>query len=254
MQESLPVILAVPGAYRQKAAALGLPLAHMTYALRGANLYRTGPAAGQGGVMAVDCAGGYTGTPAGLAAQAGRECTACGYTGIFLDREAPPDASLRAGCAALERMCRTRGLHLYVSPALAACAPAAAVLVSTAVTSGTLQRRLLDAETRYGRGHVALDLEVLRADITPGKPDGRGKPLSAAALDALIRSRKPKIFFSDDLCTHYFTYRADGQTHFVLFDDAQSLRRKLETGARLHARCAFVFYPEAAAVLPQLLT
>ena len=35
----------------------------------------------------------------------------------------------------------------------------------------------------------------------------------------------PSVFFSHELCAKYFTYQRDGRAHFVLFDDADTIRR-----------------------------
>ena len=38
----------------------------------------------------------------------------------------------------------------------------------------------------------------------------------------------PNTFYSEDLCAKYFTYRTD-KPHFVLFDDEQSIQKKVDT-------------------------
>ena len=50
--------------------------------------------------------------------------------------------------------------------------------------------------------------------------------------------------YSDALCARYFTLTRQGQTHFVLFDDARTLRRKLELARQLGIRDALVMLPE----------
>lgn len=254
MQENLPVLLAVPGNARQKAASYGLPLVHMTYMLGSTRLYRTQLPAGRGGVMAVDCSETYSGTPATLVADATRECMARGFTGIFLDRDQPANGTLAAACTALDRTCDAKQIRLYVSPSLARHAPSAAVLISTAVSSGTLEQHLLHAAERYGHGRIAMDVERMCTDFTLPAPSGQGNALTAVAFHELVEKLHPNIFFSSELCANYFTYRKDGRAHFVLFDDARSIQRKLALGKRLGVRCAFLFYPEVETFLPQLLT
>ena len=60
------------------------------------------------------------------------------------------------------------------------------------------------------------------------------------------------MFFSQDLCARYFTYTREGETHFVLFDDADTLQQKLQTGTRMGFSAAFLMYPEVRDLLPQL--
>ena len=62
------------------------------------------------------------------------------------------------------------------------------------------------------------------------------------------------MFSSRDLCAHYFTYmsRSTG-AHFVLFDDAESLRQKRALAQEVGIRQFFLLYPEVADLLPALL-
>ena len=48
---------------------------------------------------------------------------------------------------------------------------------------------------------------------------------------------RPSIFFSNELCARYFTYMSkETGAHFVLFDDGETLRRKMEVARRLGIR------------------
>ena len=62
------------------------------------------------------------------------------------------------------------------------------------------------------------------------------------------------MFFSPDLCAHYFTYmsRQNG-AHFVLFDDAGSIRKKLQVARNLGISSAVLAYPQVDDLLPELL-
>ena len=73
-----------------------------------------------------------------------------------------------------------------------------------------------------------------------------------AALQDLLDRESPSVFFSQDLCARYFTYARDGETHFVLFDDADTLSQKLRTGGNMGFAAAFLMYPEVQDLLPKL--
>ncbi len=73
----------------------------------------------------------------------------------------------------------------------------------------------------------------------------------AEALDALLRA-EPAVFFSQALCARYFTYRKGGETRFVLFDDAETLRRKLRVARESGIPDALCVYPEVQDLLPRL--
>ena len=81
---------------------------------------------------------------------------------------------------------------------------------------------------------------------------GEGRPLSQQEFQALVDRETPAVFFSQDLCARYFTYTRDGETHFVLFDDADTLQQKLRTGSALGFSAAFLMYPEVRDLLPRL--
>ena len=117
--------------------------------------------------------------------------------------------------------------------------------------------RLAFAETlaRRGRdraGGLALDVQRLRMDFTLPAQSGEGRPLSGRELQDLLDRESPSVFFSQDLCARYFTYARDGETHFVLFDDADTLSQKLRTGGNMGFAAAFLMYPEVQDLLPKL--
>ena len=73
-----------------------------------------------------------------------------------------------------------------------------------------------------------------------------------AALDALLKERQPAVFFSKDLFARYFTYTKDGEAHFILFDDADTLRQKLRLGRQLGVAAAFFLWPEVCDIADSL--
>ena len=50
----------------------------------------------------------------------------------------------------------------------------------------------------------------------------------------------------------YFTYSAGSGTHFVLFDDAETLRQKVRLAQGLGIQTAFLMFPEISDLLPEL--
>ena len=74
--------------------------------------------------------------------------------------------------------------------------------------------------------------------------------MSRERLQKLMDEAKPAVFFSPELCARYFTCLRKGLPRFILFDDADTIRRKLRTGASVGAAAAFVMYPEVEDILP----
>ena len=144
------------------------------------------------------------------------------------------------------------GRRLYVPEIYAAASPETVVLLCTALSGGSLQGRLEETCAAYGAQRLALDLERLMMDFPLPCPSGEGIRLSREEL--AIRMQGRSVFYAEDLCARYFTYRRGGQTHFVLFDDAGTLRRKIEMGQALGIREGFVMLPEVEDLTGSLFT
>lgn len=190
--------------------------------------------------------------PEALTAAVLRECRRRSYSGAVLDWDQPVRGDLSSLARSLSAAARKNRLALYAPEAYAASAPAAVIPVCTALSGGNLTQRLRQAVSVRGAGRLALDLERLRMDFLLPCPSGEGRPLEAEAFSALMEREKPAVFFSADLCARYFTCVRDGQTHFVLFDDADTLAQKLRIGRALGAQAAFLQYPEVADLLERL--
>ena len=185
--------------------------------------------------------------PEALAAALERECLRRGFLGAVLDFEAAPREDLRALAQSLGERFPRRRWPLYLPEPYAA--PGGTVLLNSAVSGGDLGQYLREGKQRWRQ--AALDLQRLRMDFPLPCPSGQGTPLSAEALDALLRE-EPAVFFSQALCARYFTYRKGGETRFVLFDDAETLRRKLRVARECGIPDAIAVYPEVYDLLPQL--
>ncbi len=178
------------------------------------------------------------------------ECLRRSYDGIVLDWH--HSGTEHGGLTArVGRLCGQYGRRLFVPEKYAAHAPQATVLVNTAVTGGTLKSCLDDAVRRFGSARIALDLERLRLDFTLPHSAGLRRALS---LTELRRLREGKaLYLSEELCARYFTYRAGNDNHYVLFDDAQTLRRKAAMAENMGIREAFFMLPEVVDIAGELL-
>lgn len=181
-------------------------------------------------------------------------CAQRGFGGVMLDVEPPPTPYLARLIALLDESLARRGLGLMLPEAYANYAQRAKLCLSSAISGGSLRRRLEGAVQRYGAGRIALCLRRVREDFYLPAPEGRGAPLTEEELQALIARLDPAVFFSPELCAHYFTYmsRTTG-AHFVLFDDGQSLRRKRALARELGIGTILLLLPESADVLGEAL-
>ena len=208
----------------------------LCYSLRnGPRLWRcAAPETIRGGVlMAEDSAQGELGDPALCCAQAVRECEARGAAGFWANWEHPPSPAREALTARLERSLQAAGRSLYVNEPYAACTESARVLISSALSGGTLEARLTEALERYGRPRLVLAVERVAEAFCLPAPSGRGEYLTPGQVEALRRRHGARVHRSRELCESYFTYQDGEQTRLVLFDTDEDVREKLRLAQRL---------------------
>lgn len=100
---------------------------------------------------------------------------------------------------------------------------------------------------------MALDAQRVRMDFTLPARTGEGRALSAEQFREICRRESPAVFFSVELCAKYFSYSREGSAHFLLFDDADTLKRKLRLASSLNLAAAFLMWPEVSDLLPELI-
>lgn len=209
--------------------------AHLAYRIgRGPHLFRAGGSPPpSGGLMVLDNREfDGLGTCTGFCQEVVRECSARSFSGAVLDFEGrlPP---LEQMACRLDELFHQRGLSLYVPEAYGPCTTYAGVMVSSALSGGSLSVRLEEVCQRFGRDRVVLALSRVAEDFLLPSPTGSGVPLSQRELADLTARLHPAVFFSHELCARYFTYMSrDSGAHFVLFDDGDTLARKLELARR----------------------
>lgn len=257
MFSDLELILTVPPEGAKPTQANGLTPAHMAYRVGdGPHLFRAAlPTASRGGYMVIDDVGfNGLGEATPLCHEILRECTARGFTGVICDFEAKPFQVLTRAVAQLGELLEKRGWPLLVPESYAHATDKARVLVSSALSGGSLKQKLTDAVERYGRSRVVLAVERTALDFYLPSPTGQGAPLTREELAARMEDLAPSVFFSDELCAHYFTYmsRQNG-AHFILFDDAGSIRKKLYIARSLGISTAVLSWPQVDDLLDTVL-
>lgn len=255
MEEKQRLILAVEPGDITAAGAWELPIAHLAYRMGdGPHLFRANtPLIPTGGWMVIDDARFTQGDGAeGFCNEVLRECAARRFTGVVCRFRGRESAVLADVTAHLAEACKGRGIGCFVTEAYGPSAPDAKVIVSTAISGGSLQVRLEEAAARFGK-RLALWVERVAEDFLLPSPGGEGAPLTAEELRRRREERGGAVFFSPELCAHYFTYMSGDKGHFVLFDDAGSIRKKLRMAEGMGIDAAFLPYDSAADVLPELL-
>lgn len=251
------LILAAPLEHMDAAEATGLDVARMIYRIgRGYHLYKAHAANHvKGGLMVLDTDGYTGGGPASaLVGEILFECDKRGYNGIVLDIGRSPVSMLQYLTAYLASETQKRSLRFFVPESLHSAGENAVVLIPTALSGGTLTGHIGEAADKYGISRIALEIERVRMDFTLPAANGSGKELSAYELDALIEQHKTQSFFSKDLYAYYFNYRDKKGTHFVLYDNGASIKRKLQAAGSAGVENAFLFYPHVADIIDKIIT
>ena len=256
MISSSRIILTAPPDQSRAALGFGVPVAHMAYRLGGGpHLFRANlPVTAVGGLMVIDDAGfDGRGDPGPFCKEVVRECSLRGFTGVVCDFERPLSLSGRI-LSDLSGLLARQGWPLYVSESYARYSDSAKVLIPTALSGGTLQGRLEEAVERYGAERVVLAVERVAEDFYLPAPTGSGTRLTREELQQRMEERAPSVYFSSELCAHYYTYmNRDNGAHFVLFDDGGSIRKKIQVARRLGIRQAMLPYPEVEDVLGEIV-
>ena len=243
----MQAFIAVTPEEEREAARHHLPLAHVAYRLGedSSLLRRNLLLQTRGGLLSVsDRDAPAVGDPGALCAAVLRECGRREYQGVLLDFEAPPRPDLMRLVRLLGERLPAARRTLYVPEGYASAAPHAPVLCNSAVSGGSWIEYLRENVQRLGPGRLALDLERVRMDFSLPSPTGHGTPLTGQELARLMEREAPAVFCSPELCARYFTYTRSGETHFILFDDGETLRRKLRAAASLGCAAAFLMWPE----------
>lgn len=249
-------LMAVPPNRLGELRGLSVIPGHMAYRVgRGPHLFRSGETGTvRGGMMMLDgrgCDG--VGSPGPFCQEVVRECAARNFSGVICDFEGQPNSLLTAILRGLEDGLSRRGWTLHVPEHYGRLVPGARVMISSALSGGSLELRLREAMERFGGGRVTLALQRTAEDFLLPAPGGSGTPLSREELRQKLERLRPSVFFSRELCARYFTYTTrEGRPHFVLFDDPDTLRQKLEVARRLGLHTFLAAWPEvedAAAAL-----
>ncbi|SBW06631.1 conserved hypothetical protein [uncultured Eubacteriales bacterium] len=258
MQTSFKIILTAPPDQSRTALALGVPVAHMAYRVGGGpHLYRSNmPVAIRGGLMVIDDTGfDGLGESAPFCQEVMRECGARNFDGVVCDFEARPFSILGKIVAELGELTHRRGWPMYVAEPYARFSDKTRVLIPTALSGGSLRQRLQEASEQYGAARVALAIERVAQDFFLPSPNGQGSPLTQEELETRIERLSPSIFFSNELCAYYFTYMSpQNGAHFILFDNAASIRKKLQVARSLDITDALIPYPQVTDLLPEILS
>jgi len=228
-------------------------LVHMAYRIAedGTLHSQPMPLSLRGGLMMLSFAGNPPGESDALCRTLLQLCLQRKFAGIVLDDDERSANGCRLAFAAkLERMLLAYHRRLIVPRSYAGAVEQSSILVCTALSGGSLHQVLEEACTQYGAERIVLDLQRLAMGFSLPCPSGEGQWMTLQELRQTMSGRA--VFFSEELCTRYFTVHRGGHTQFILFDDARTLQRKWQLGQQLGIKDALVMLPETEDLLEAL--
>ena len=176
-----------------------------------------------------------------LAADIARECRIRRFSWVFFDFETPQSALLLSYAS---QFIRSPGFTIFVPRMFAGNTSGAKTVISSSISGGSFSQMLRDAVSAYGCENICLDVSLTRKDFTMPSYMPEGRDISDRELCEITEKHSPSVFFSKDLCSKYFTYSENGEHHFVLFDDADTARAKLDIAEQMGIPYAFLLYSD----------
>ena len=142
----------------------------------------------------------------------------------------------------LSKLLYSRGIVHFIPISMAQAAPQAKLIITSAVSGGSYQEMLTGYAGRYGANRLCLELVRTCSDFLMPSYSPEGTVLSPTQFREIIEAYNPSVYFSQELCAKYCTYRKEEENHFLLFDDAASAAQKLNIAAKQGFFAAFMLY------------
>ena len=252
MTGKLKTFTVAHGADLMPAAALGFPCAWLAYTIENGELRMTARTPGRGGLMGL-----YTTSPLPknddlrrLAQAIGNAVRQRQYGGVLLDLPDSDEALTFAArlCPLLTGM----GIPLFLPIELGEASRDARLILPSAISGGSFDEMLARFTGFYPPSRLCLDLIRTRHDFSMPSPDADGHLLGSCAFEELLRNAG-QSYYARELCCRYFTYRAeDGKPHFVMFDDVETARRKVELARDAGLFAVFALYAEGGREIQEI--
>ena len=164
-------------------------------------------------------------------------CRRQGFSAVLADFDRPSALNVLRFCDALLR----QGVRPILPEESWVSGCGAELLISSAVSGGTLEERLREALERCPA--LCLDLERLRHRFHLPCPDGQGEPIPPEVLEAHL-SKGGEGGFSRELMCRALPLEEGDESGFILYDDRETLCEKVRLAASLGVRRGFVLWPE----------
>ncbi len=251
MNDKLRLYLATSASDAKAAEGLSFPCAYLLYIIAENGMLQRAQVslATRGGLLGIYRAEGLANADLErLARDIYGECGRRGLSGVVLDFEPAPEhvEIIRE----LSRKIMAKKLTVFCSPALYEYG--CKVIIPSAVSGGSFSDLLSSCVSRFGAQNVCLEVVRSCNDFTMPSYSPEGVALSPSEFRAITEKHRPGAYFSPDLCAKYFTYRNDGEAHFVIFDDLDTAAHKLDIARKQGIFGAFLLYSDWGTAVREL--
>ena len=164
------------------------------------------------------------------------------YVGILFDVSSSPEiiTSMQKICSVLSQK---KILH-FIPINLASISIDAKLIVPSSISGGSIYEMLNSLKEKYTASRLCIEIIRTRNDYTMPSYNPEGVFLSSEEYKNIIEKYSPHCFFSQELACKYFTYHTSENTHFVLYDDSETVIYKIKMAEKLGLFSAFLLYSE----------
>lgn len=156
------------------------------------------------------------------------------FKGIFIDIKTQEATTF---IQKLDEICKIRKIKLYVPMQFAKVVSHATIIIDTAISGGDIKNILEYALLEHDK--IATKIYYTAREFEIPSKDTSGK-----LIDGEIDLSDKNIFFSQSLCTNYFTNMRGNKCIFTIFDNYKALEEKISIIRQMDIEDIFLSYDD----------
>ena len=170
------------------------------------------------------------------------------FSGVFADIEDPEQQKVMLPI--LDETLFKENIPFFVPLSAENYVSHAIVTLQTDVSGGSLEEYVSQYIKQYGAHRLAAHLVPICANYKMPAFKSTDSDLHPKDIQALIQKYHASTFYSNELQCNYFTYMdEESRGHFVVFDNARTLQKKMENLEAMGISYFFMVYPDYALFL-----
>ena len=157
------------------------------------------------------------------------------FIAIYLDFHSDPQSEF---VSRLDEICERQGIKFFVPMNYAKVVKYATIVIDMAISGGNVKEILQYNIQEYGVSRIATQISHIAKEFYIPYNDSIGMDIVLP-----VNTDGREVFFSDSLCTNYFTYMKDEKSCiFTIFDNEKSFFSKLEIIKNANIKDIFAKY------------